>query len=59
MLIYSQCKYFNCLMLYLYMWKQYEFANEMHSMGNKTCEHINVHTYLIAQQMGPANKHVH
>ena len=40
MLIYSQYKYFNCLMPYPYMLKQYDFENEMHSIGNENREYI-------------------
>ena len=45
MLIYSQCKYLNCLMPYPYMRKQYDSVNEMHSIGNENCEHIIVLAY--------------
>ena len=59
MLIYSQCKYLNCLMPYPYMLKQYDSINEMHSIGNKNCEPIIVLAYLIVQQVDPTSKHVH
>ena len=46
MLIYSQCKYLNCLMPYPYMWKQYGSVNEMHSTENENYKHIIVLAYL-------------
>ena len=51
MLTYSQHKYLNCLMPYSYMLKQYDFVNEMHSIGNENCEHIIAPAYLIVQQV--------
>ena len=39
--------------------KQYDFVNEMHSLGNENCEHIILLTYLIVQQVDPTSKHVH
>ena len=59
MLIYSQCKYLNCLMPYLYMLKQCDSVNEMHSIENVNCKHIIVLAYLIVQQVDPTSKHVH
>ena len=59
MLIYSQYKYFNCIVPYPYMLKQYDFANEMHSIVNKNCEDIIVLAYLIVQQVDSTSKHVH
>ena len=59
MLIYSQYKYLNCLMPYPYMLKQYDYVNEMHSMGNKNCEHIIVLAYLIVRQVNPTSKNVY
>ena len=53
MLIYGQYKYLNCLMSYSYMLKQYDFINEIHSLGNENCEHIILLTYLIVQQVDP------
>ena len=47
MIIYSQYKYFNCLMPYPYMFKRYDFVNEMHSIGNENCEDIIVLADLI------------
>ena len=59
MLIYSQCKYLNYIMPYLYMLKQYDSVNEMHSIGNENCDHIIVLAYLIVQQVDSTSKHVH
>ena len=59
MLIYSQCKYLNCLMPYPCMLKQYDFVNEMHSIGNENCKPIIILAYGIVQQVDPTSKHVH
>ena len=37
------------------MWKQYEFVNEMHSIGINNCEHKIVLADLIVQQVGPTS----
>ena len=57
MLIYSLCKYLNCLMPY--MLKQYDSVNEMQSMGNENFDNIIVLAYLIVQQVDPTSKHAH
>ena len=60
MLIYSQYKYWN-YMEYPYMLKQYDFVNEMHSLGKENWEHIIVlvYMYLIVRQVDPTSKHMH
>ena len=41
------------------MLKQYDFVNEMHSIGNKNCEHTIVPASLTVQQEDPTRQHVH